>query len=188
MVKMGIRAHRDWWPGNRRYYLKASEIYAKVMKQSGFAACGGHRIRAALREHLVGRIYFSPPGQMHNPAADEQSIFGDRVCPNELSMRSEGWRGVNRYSYERIMAVATRLPFRCPICAGEENPLARWEHQLPYADDEQLICQRCWKGYAVGIDALLDKIEALVKKLNKGIENAQRRKRTAATSAGDQAA
>jgi hypothetical protein len=180
--------------GQRRYYMKASAVYGKLMQQAGFAACGGSRIRRALREALkpLGRAYLSPPGYFHDPVHDEQTGFYDvRQQPEALGYPA-GTRVVERYSWQCIVAVAHHMPFQCPLCGGNESPLADLNWSLPWFDEEQLICLRCWNGYGPEMEARLEDIEKRIKKLNKGIENVKQRRRqaherAALAASGDQA-
>jgi hypothetical protein len=181
--------------GNRRYYLKASAVYGKLMQQVCFAACGCARIRAALREELkhYGRCYLSPPGKTHNPAYDEQTGFYCKIQRPEALGYAPGTRVVERYSWVCIKRVAEYLPFICPICGSNENPLTETHWSLPWFDEEQLICLRCWRAYERDIEALCEEIDKRIKKLNKGIENVkqcrrQARERAAQPAPGDQTA
>jgi hypothetical protein len=177
---MGERVYRDWHPGNRRYYLKASDIYAQIMSQRGYAACGGHAIRRYLREHLSGRTYIAHPGKRHLVSHDEiqQTPWANQPYPHELKRHPPGSHFVERYHRDHeATRVARELPFRCPLCASDKNPLASGEYRVPYRPGEQIVCVACWEGIAWRIEVELDDIKQLIIKLNKEIGNAQERKR-----------
>lgn len=177
---MGERAFRDWHPGNRRYYLKASEVYAKIMSQLCYAACGGHVIRRLLREHLTGRHYIAQAGYSHLPSHDsaQQTPWATQPYRYELKWHPPGARFVERYHCDcAAHEVAEYLPFRCPLCSSDKNPIGGGTGRIPRYPGEQLVCVACWEGIVWRIDEELDGIIRLVKKLNKEIVNAQERKR-----------
>ena len=173
-----VRERRQYMHGRREYFYKASEVYAKLMTQPCFALCGGHKIRAALREHLSGRLYMSPPGRLHDPCDDEQFLdtFINHECPREQACRPNH-RFVERYNWGSIVRVARDLPFACPVCGSIENPLKTYDGNFPWYANEQIVCLRCWEAYAWKIEDRIENVEELIRKLNKGIQNAQKRHR-----------
>lgn len=177
-----VRERQEMLHRSRRYFLKASECYAYLRQQKGFALVPGHKLRAALREHLThkewgrGQTYIAKPGRSHRPECDirmENGIWGSfqRDDAQEL-----GWGFVERYSYQCLQAIAGFMPFCCPVCAGDENPL-RYEHRLPhYPNQQQLICLTCWEKWKGFCNQPFHELDDLIKDLNREITNAQKRK------------
>lgn len=178
-----VRERRQWMHGRREYYYKASEVYAKLMTQPCFALNGGHKIRAALREHLhgYGRLYMSPPGQLHDPCYDKQFLdtFVNYECPREQACRPDH-AFVERYNWQSVLYAARHIPFICPICGSTDNPLGTKDCSFPWDIGEQIVCIKCWEAYAWKLDDRIDEIETAITKLNKGIRDVQERKRNAA--------
>lgn len=173
----------------RKYFLKASEVYAMLrQQQAGFANVPGHVFRRAIREHLLhsdwnmGRRYLSRPGHFHLPECDvtDDWGWGCALGENDRRVRDLGWRVVRRYSHRCVEFIAPWMPFCCPRCGGGENPLKAGFYLPPVATGKQLICLDCWetiKAFCTQTPAVISEIDDLIKKLNKEITNAHQRRR-----------
>lgn len=173
-----IRRRRDMLHRSRKYFLRASEVYAMLRLQSGFALVPGHTMRSALRDHLsgYGRQYISMPGQFHRPECDltiESGIYGSFQIDDA---QNAGCKIVERYSYDCLSFAARHMPFCCPVCSSSENPLSDFEHRLPiYHRTQQLICLSCWQRWKDFCNQPFYELEELIHKLNQEIYHAQRR-------------
>lgn len=180
-----IRERRQDMHNSRKYFLKASEVYAVLRTQRGYQAIAPCRFRAALRRVLygsqftLGTMYLSRPGKHHLPERDIVLNWGHNAYDGRHT--KDGSKYLTRYSYQDIGFIAGELPFCCPMCGGSENPLQSLEYDLPvYWQEEQLICLKCWQrwtDFCQHTPIKLIEIDDLIKQLNREINNVTKERR-----------
>lgn len=180
-----LKARRLILHRSRKYFLKQSEVYAVLRTQRGFAKVAGHVLRSALRRELTGgfanygNMYLSRPGERHRPEADIVLDWGHNFCAGHDT--KDGLKYLTRYSYDDVSFVAARMPFQCPVCDANENPLNDWTYRLPvYWQEKQLICLGCWQkwtDFCQRTPIELIEIDDLIKKLNKEITDVTKKRR-----------
>lgn len=157
--------------------LRASEVYAAIMAQPGFAPNSGAAVRLIIRNltsgrggllgtnwrRSIGREYWSH-GPLNNPKADHC------VTSTWISYIPKHYKTVIRYNYEDIQIVAAELKFHCPVCRGINQHQQQHFFCVPGCLGT-LVCARCHATKLRPARLEVRAIESLIHDLEKEANN-----------------